>query len=214
MIGDERDELIERVRHILAPLPPADPRAVARVLSAIAEDAAASPARPTVWITRVRALLSRPMLSLSGVGAIAVLALTLGYGLRLETRAPAAVPALAAVDSFDALTPMGLRIPRPALQAMTSDVEALAVVAVDFVFEGSGTRVSLGGDFNDWAVDSTPMQRIDSGPLWSVTVPMTPGRHVYAFVVDGERWQSDPNAASAPDADFGKPGSVIMVRPR
>ena len=214
MIGDERDELIERVRHTLTPLPPADPQSVARVLSAIAEDAAALPARPTVWIARVRALLSRPMLSLSGVGAIAVLALMLGYGLRSQTRAPAAVPELAAVDSFDALTPMGLRVPRPALQAMTSDVEALAVVAVDFVFEGSGTRVSLVGDFNDWAVDSTPMQRIDSGPLWSVTVPMTPGRHVYAFVVDGEHWQADPNATSAPDADFGKPGSVIMVRPR
>jgi hypothetical protein len=35
---------------------------------------------------------------------------------------------------------------------------------------------------------------------------------VYAFVVNGERWLADPRAPQAADADFGRPGSVIIVQ--
>jgi hypothetical protein len=44
-----------------------------------------------------------------------------------------------------------------------------------------------------------------------VDVPLAPGRHLYAFVVDGTRWTPDPNAPLAPGDDFGAPNSVIMV---
>jgi hypothetical protein len=217
MIGDERDELIERVRQTLTPLPPADPQAVARVLSAIASDATTRPTPSVTWVTRVRTAMSRPVLSLSGAGAIAALALVIGYSARSMPLAPAPAPDIATAattDSLDLLAPMGTGGLQPRLQVMTNDPDANAAVAVDFVFEAQAQRVSLVGDFNGWAVDSTPMQRIDAGPVWSVTVPITPGRHVYAFVIDGERWAADPHAPAAPDADFGKPGSVILVRPQ
>ena len=70
-------------------------------------------------------------------------------------------------------------------------------------------RITVVGDFNDWNVNATPLT-LDRG-AWSVSLPATQGRHVYAFVIDGERWMADPRAPKAPDADFGRPGSVIIV---
>jgi len=70
--------------------------------------------------------------------------------------------------------------------------------------------LSVVGDFNDWNVAASPMAR--EGELWSVSLPVTPGRHVYAFVVNGTEWIADPRAPRAADADFGRPGSVIIVQ--
>lgn len=69
--------------------------------------------------------------------------------------------------------------------------------------------VALVGDFNDWDADATPMLPA-SGAIWSATVPLTPGRHRYAFLVDGSRWLADPSAPRAHD-DFGSPSSVMTV---
>lgn len=72
-------------------------------------------------------------------------------------------------------------------------------------------QVSLVGDFNDWDVAKTPMARSAHGGLWTVTVPLSAGRHVYAFVVDGSSWIADPSAPFAPDDGFGHANSVKIV---
>jgi len=72
-------------------------------------------------------------------------------------------------------------------------------------------RVSLVGDFNDWDAARTPMQRTGSDALWTVVVPLEPGRYHYAFFVDGSRWLADPSAPVARDDDYGAPSSVLTV---
>jgi hypothetical protein len=72
-------------------------------------------------------------------------------------------------------------------------------------------RVSLVGDFNGWDPAATPMQRTPTGGTWSVVVPLRPGRHEYAFVVDGKHWLPDPSAPLAPVDGFGAPNSVVLV---
>ena len=99
----------------------------------------------------------------------------------------------------------------PPVVAVSSMADAERGVPVQFVLDlPSAARVSVVGDFNDWAIDQAPMQKFASG-AWSVTIPVKPGRHEYAFVVDGKKWMADPRAAKARDNDFGKPGSVIVV---
>lgn len=71
--------------------------------------------------------------------------------------------------------------------------------------------VALVGDFNDWTTSTTPLQPTATGGVWTVTVPLAPGRYRYAFVVDGKRWQPDPSAPPAPDDEFGSPASVVTV---
>ena len=71
------------------------------------------------------------------------------------------------------------------------------------------TRVALVGSFNEWNPVSTPLTRDASGK-WVVSVQLPPGRHVYAFVVDGDV-TADPEAPRAADADFGSANSVVLV---
>jgi 1,4-alpha-glucan branching enzyme len=46
--------------------------------------------------------------------------------------------------------------------------------------------------------------------VWSVDVALPPGRHEYAFVMDGKRWSPDPAADRVSD-DFGTESSVVVV---
>ncbi len=75
----------------------------------------------------------------------------------------------------------------------------------------TAATVALVGDFNDWSESATPMQRVEGNGLWSVTIPLQPGRYRYAFLVDGDTWLRDPSAPPALDDDFGPPGSVVTV---
>jgi Glycogen recognition site of AMP-activated protein kinase len=95
----------------------------------------------------------------------------------------------------------------PVARSMNGDS---APIPTQFVFDGHAQRVSLVGDFNNWDSHATPLQREPGSALWSVTVPIQRGRHVYAFLVDSV-WTVDKRAPIARDPDFGVTGSVILV---
>lgn len=81
---------------------------------------------------------------------------------------------------------------------------------VRFVLADARARtVSLVGDFNAWAKRATPL-RVAKPGVWSAQVALPPGRHEYAFVVDGKRWVADPAAERLAD-DFDTPSSVVTV---
>jgi hypothetical protein len=83
---------------------------------------------------------------------------------------------------------------------------------VKFVFVApQAAKVSVVGDFNGWDSTKTPMARGSNGGVWTVTLPLTTGRHLYSFVVDGS-WNADPGAPLAPDDGFGHANSVKLVR--
>jgi hypothetical protein len=83
---------------------------------------------------------------------------------------------------------------------------------VQFVFvEPAAAAVAVVGDFNDWDPSAHPLERARAGGLWTVTIPLTPGRHRYAFIVDGRRWVPDPGAPRAAGDDFDTPSSVVTV---
>jgi len=82
------------------------------------------------------------------------------------------------------------------------------VVRFVFVAPNAG-KVSLVGDFNDWDETRAPMIRADKDGRWSVTLPLSIGRHQYAYVVDGT-WHADPSAPMTGDG-FGHMNSVKVV---
>jgi hypothetical protein len=87
-----------------------------------------------------------------------------------------------------------------------------APVAVQFVLDARRARtVALVGDFNAWDNTSTPLTRDSVTGVWSTVVGVPPGRHVYAYVVDGEKWTLDPRAPKTKDSDYGTEQSVIIV---
>lgn len=143
--------------------------------------AVAEAARPW-WQRRINVSVSplRGLALAAGFGALMVLG-----GVQLGQRsAPVAVVAEARVDT---------------------------VHLVRFVIAAPGAQsVSLAGDFNGWSRNATPLEDVDGQGQWSVTLPLTPGRHEYAFLVDGQRWMADPFAAEARD-EFGQVSSVLRV---
>ncbi len=116
-------------------------------------------------------------------------------------------------------------LPRDAATSVTSSSPQSAVVqptgAVTAIDGGDGVRfdltlpaaareVALVGDFNGWDEKATKMARRSKAQTWSAEVPLTPGRHVYAFVIDGTRWLVDPLAPQVPDAGFGPSNAVVV----
>ncbi|HET8769801.1 MAG TPA: isoamylase early set domain-containing protein [Gemmatimonadaceae bacterium] len=70
--------------------------------------------------------------------------------------------------------------------------------------------VALVGDFNSWSREATRLVPTGDAGVWSVSVPLQPGRHEYAFVVDGEQWVADPTTPRHVD-EFGTESSVLRV---
>lgn len=193
----ERDHVIEKVRGTLREAPTAAPdqRAVARVLSTVWESPRPSALRRLLDGWRVPAF--------SGLGAAALTAGALLVGFL--TRG-----AVAPVEAPEPTVAEGASTAEHPAQLAAFGGEALRV-PTQFVFEHrEAAEISLVGDFNDWSVGATPLTRLPNG-LWTATVPLPPGRHVYAFVLDGTLFVADPRAPKAGDADYGREGSVVMV---
>jgi hypothetical protein len=88
------------------------------------------------------------------------------------------------------------------------------VEGVQFVlFAPSASSVALVGDFNDWDPSATQLvPSEDRSGAWQVALPLSPGRHEYAFVIDGTEWRPDPAAPAGSDPEFGTPNSIVTVR--
>jgi len=85
------------------------------------------------------------------------------------------------------------------------------VQLVRFVFVDSrAANVQLVGDFNEWTKGMTELKPSGAPGVWVASVPLSSGRHEYAFIVDGKRWVTDPLAVRSSD-DFGTESSVIRV---
>jgi hypothetical protein len=82
---------------------------------------------------------------------------------------------------------------------------------VRFVFIDSAAQsVSLVGDFNGWRKSATQLRQAGNAGTWIVSIALEPGRHEYAFIVDGHRWVADPFAAAVHD-EFGTESSVVTL---
>ena len=99
----------------------------------------------------------------------------------------------------------------PVTTRAASTVGRDTVQIVRFVFvDPHATSVELVGDFNEWARGSTELGHSGAPGVWAVSVPLSPGRHEYAFIINGSRWVADPLAVKSSD-DFGTESSVIRV---
>jgi AMP-activated protein kinase-like protein len=179
------DEFAERIAHPLrAPevlAPDFEARLMAQARAEVARQRAV-PARRSWWTTR-RMVMASPLTGLALAAGIA---------------------ALAAISTLTVARP-GAR-PAPSVAVLHDTVQL-----VRFVFADSSARtVSLVGDFNGWARERTPLHATARAGVWSVSVPLMPGRHEYAFIVNGQRWVADPLSPGNRD-EFGTESSVLLL---
>jgi hypothetical protein len=234
-VPENQDEMIERIVDELKALPPVPADATARVLARV--DAARRGEGPSANVIddddviffpasteEMRAsqggvaAARRPSAAASGARIAG------GFRRRFVVSLPAAVGyALAATLAgflVRGALPRGASdtaretLGAPKLTPASASRRALqeAPVTVQFVLDDRrATSVSVVGDFNAWDAAAAPLVRDSVSGVWSALVGVTPGRHVYAFLVNGREWKLDPRAPRAKDADYGTEQSVMIV---
>lgn len=129
------------------------------------------------------------------------------WRLALPTWAPTPLAAAAALCAGFLLGRTG-NAPAPSVPA--SD-PAPVVAYVQFRLDvAEADRVRLVGTFTDWRPE---IELVESRPgVWTALVPVRPGVHDYLFVVNDERWVSDPAAHEVPDGWGGTNSRIIVPR--
>lgn len=70
--------------------------------------------------------------------------------------------------------------------------------------------VALAGTFNGWNAAAHPLEGPSNG-TWTTAVPLPAGKHLYKFVLNGQRWIADPrNPDTVPDGHSGQ-NSVLRL---
>ncbi len=179
----EDEALIARIRASYASLPSPDAAQIARCATAVLAQAMHAPAKKLNGALRPRWWW--------GAAAAAALLITVTVRpWRRDSGAPAGMPRGTTV--------------------VGATVESGDAVRFDLQLPNKAKEVSLVGDFNGWDENATPMVRRGEDGTWSARVPLEPGRHVYAFVIDGQRWLVDPLAPQVPDEGYGPANAVVV----
>lgn len=98
---------------------------------------------------------------------------------------------------------------RSATAAPTTASDTTPKLFVQFRLQANdASSVRLAGSFTNWQPLYELRRTMDGN--WTITVPLSPGVHDYAFVVDGERWIADPYAPAVKDG-FGSINSRIAL---
>jgi len=188
----ERSELLV-TRTVLERLPrlPAPANLANNVMAAIKPKRRSAFAHLRLWLER------RPMLGWEFGGA-----------------------ALAASILFVALSPLSLvpsdnglphtSSPSPPIQASYTPDSGGNLLQFS-LYAPQAHNVALIGDLNGWG-SAAEIELAPSGNgVWTVTVPLPAGRYQYAFLVDGQRWVTDPRAEQHVNDDFGRQNAVVTV---
>jgi hypothetical protein len=147
------------------------------------------------WWTRPRILTLSPLAGLAMAASIAAVvalgtlaAAHLAYGNRATIAANTAVTSPSAINHA----------------VDTVHIVRFVLMAPD------ANSVSLVGDFNAWTKGATALEKTGREGVWAASVVVPPGRHEYAFVVDGNRWVADPAAPVKTD-EYNVESSILSV---
>jgi hypothetical protein len=201
----EREMIAAKVAAPLRAPERADPTFAGRVMAAVREAGSGKPegsqaplrspfaSGHSAWWRRSLVLRVTPLSGLALAASLAAIALAGADLLSGRNRASATVSQVAATPD--------------------------TVHVVRFVLVAPGaSSVALVGDFNHWDVNAHRLVPAGATGVWTASVSLMPGRHEYAFVIDGTRWVADPAAPAAVADEFGGESSVVTVgglaRPR
>ena len=200
MFENREQEIFDRISAALRRGPTLDPSVEERIMAAVRAESRAMKAPVPIrlarsswrWMREPRLVALNPMQMTAIAAGFALL--VVGLGAVVANRGDGSAPAAAVTAREDGV-----------------DAKPDTVVMQFVLVAPEAKSVSVVGNFNDWDAGAMPMARATAGGVWSISIPLAPGRHEYAFVVDGTRWVADPTAPRALGDDFGSPSSVVTV---
>jgi len=137
----------------------------------------------TLWTARHVSFQFRPAYGLLAAAAVVALAVFLPYGWRSSVDSASAVSATVAPTLF---VQFRLQVP-------------------------DASNVRLAGSFTNWQPQYELHQTAPG--IWTITLPLPPGVHDYAFIVNGQRWVADPYARAVDDGFGGTNSRLALVPP-
>ncbi len=85
-----------------------------------------------------------------------------------------------------------------------------ALVRLMLPADGAHT-VAVAGEFNGWRTDDVFLEDPEGDGVFVGTLRLEPGSYAYMFVVDGERWVTDPYAVNHRDDGFGNQNAILRI---
>lgn len=201
-----RDELTARERDEID--------ALEAVISAVASPlrAVAAPDLSGLVMTRVANARHRPSLVERATGRVKRSLAWLWTPRPLHLRPAYGVAMLSVISLFAVVaTPPG-SVPAPHGSQAAAEAGPSPQIYVQFRLEARGaSQVALAGSFTGWNPEHQ-LREVAPG-TWSILLPLTPGVHDYAFVVDGRTWIADPHAFHIDDGFGGVNSRIALPAP-
>lgn len=97
-------------------------------------------------------------------------------------------------------------------QATASADRQEETVWTRFVYtDEEADSVAVAGDFSQWEPIQLSPRTVNGRTVWTGLVPVRRGEHEYQFVIDGEKWVTDPLAPVKHDDGFGAKNAVLKL---
>lgn len=94
----------------------------------------------------------------------------------------------------------------------TSARQQAETVWTRFVYtDNEADSVAVAGDFSQWEPIPLTPHTVEGVTVWTGLVPVSRGEHEYQFVIDGEKWVTDPLAPVKQDDGFGAKNAVLKL---
>ena len=149
------------------------------------------------WAAVTRPLVTIPV---RPVHTVAALALVVAVGWLAWPSGPASVSPDSGARSAASVQPTATASSRA------------GTVLTRFVYtDDTADSVAVAGDFSDWDPIPLSPHTVNGETVWTGLVPVPRGEHEYQFVINGERWVTDPLAPDKQDDGFGAKNAVLKL---
>ncbi|MFB6098463.1 MAG: hypothetical protein ABEK84_05015 [Salinibacter sp.] len=185
--------------------PQPSPEFAARILERVAEtEAPQSSLRSRLgewWRAVTRPLITVPVRPAHAVATLALVVLGVWF---VFSSGPAGSPLTATNRSQPTATTM-----QPASSNTSSRPQT---VLARFVYtDNDADSVAVAGDFSQWKPIPLSPHTVNGKTVWTGLVPVSRGEHEYQFVINGEKWVTDPLAPVKEEDGFGAKNAVLKL---
>lgn len=80
-----------------------------------------------------------------------------------------------------------------------------------FYVNENANSVAVAGDFSNWEPIPLNKQKIDGNKVWTGLVTLHRGENRYMYVIDGQKWVTDPLAPIHQNDGFGNRNAIINL---
>lgn len=140
-----------------------------------------------------------------GVAAV-LLAVALFVGLSLQNNT---VPSDQKMAQNQGDTPANTG---QAVQVASKTTESPGLAWARFFYVNEEAEsVAIAGDFSDWEPIPLDQKTVNGEKVWTGNIQMERGEHRYMYIIDGEKWKTDPLANRYKEDGFGHRNAVISL---